>query len=370
MDKSPSYNRGKSVYNYDKIDYTPNSFNESIVRDTQYTLVDPSKPDFAYHSNFILTDTGAMNNADVQTIMGKSIDELNVEYNNEPLVVPQHRDLLIDETNHDLYGNVYNDPKHYADYINNTLDHTLDNQLYQELLSKEIENPNFQVSGTIPSDKFWLEDPMVLFRNKNYLLFFPKSSMSKIEILNALTRAFIYLTILYIIFSNDATYMYIPIIGILIIIFMYYIQKTDKMDEKRETFCRNNKCNEIDICQVPTAGNPFMNVTMADLMDRPDRPGACIATDKTIKQQIDYNYNQNLFKDVDDLYNRGYSERQFYTMPSTTIPNEQTTFAKWLYKLPETCKENQANCLKYEDIRFNRFNPNIDRMERIKEDLL
>jgi hypothetical protein len=73
---------------------------------------------------------------------------------------------------------------------------------------------------------------------------------------------------------------------------------------------------------------------------------------------------------VDDLFNRNTSQRQFYTTPVTTIPNDQTGFARWLYKLPETCKENQSNCLKYEDIRFNRFNPNIDRMERIREDVI
>ena len=34
------------------------------------------------------------------------------------------------------------------------------------------------------------------------------------------------------------------------------------------------------------------------------------------------------------------SSRQFYTNPSTTIPNDQEAFAKWLYYNPEkTCKE-------------------------------
>ena len=39
----------------------------------------------------------------------------------------------------------------------------------------------------------------------------------------------------------------------------------------------------------------------------------------------------------------------------------QTTFAKWLNEIPVTCKEDQRYCLRYEDIRFNRYNPYIDK---------
>ena len=58
-------------------------------------------------------------------------------------------------------------------------------------------------------------------------------------------------------------------------------------------------------------------------------------------------------QDVDDLFGRYNSQRQFYTMPSTTVPNDQKSFAEWLYKTPETCKENSL-CLKYEDNRYNK----------------
>ena len=48
------------------------------------------------------------------------------------------------------------------------------------------------------------------------------------------------------------------------------------------------------------------------------------------------------------------SQRQFYTMPNTTIPNAQDDFAKWLYANPKTCKEDQEFCLRYEDVRAKR----------------
>ena len=70
------------------------------------------------------------------------------------------------------------------------------------------------------------------------------------------------------------------------------------------------------------------------------------------------------------------SQRQFYTLPSTTIPNDPNNdFGKWLYNSSQTCKENQNNCLKTEDVRGKRYifpnatqNPiNTKRLEGKKE---
>ena len=71
--------------------------------------------------------------------------------------------------------------------------------------------------------------------------------------------------------------------------------------------------------------------------------------------------NAEMPSDVNDVFGKMNSQRQFYTMPSTTIPNAQDDFAKWLYLNPKTCKEDQDFCLKYEDIRAKRpvmYNPN------------
>lgn len=262
-----------------------------------------------------------------------------------------------------VYDVDHNDQAQYEHFI----DGTINKELYEEYLERNIDNPNLKTIGVLTSDKFWLDDFGVLYRNNNYYKIIPTKSMSKIEVLNSLTRFFIYLTVLYLLFAREVTYIYIPVIGIIMVLILYFIQKNDVLDQKKEQICRQDKCNQISVCQRPTADNPFMNVTMADLMDNKQRPPGCISTDKTIKREIDINFNRNLFKDVDDVFNRGYSQRQFYTMPSTTIPNNQTDFANWLYKMPETCKENQSNCLRYEDVRFSRFNPDTDRMEMMDE---
>ena len=93
-------------------------------------------------------------------------------------------------------------------------------------------------------------------------------------------------------------------------------------------------------CQLPTKNNPFMNTL---LTDSPKRKRNCNINNKTIKKMINKNFKENLFNDIEDVFNRKNSQRQFYTMPSTTIPNNQDTFQKWLYKTPNTCKEGNGN---------------------------
>lgn len=135
--------------------------------------------------------------------------------------------------------------------------------------------------------------------------------------------------------------------------------------EKRGEQNKNGKCTS------PTLDNPFMNATMKDYMNFDadgsivDRPPACDSSDPTVKNEIETNFNNNLFRDTNDVFGKSSSQRQFFTMPYTTIPNDRESFQQWLYLSPATCKENSDNCLNYEDIRgkpqifYNAFrNPN------------
>lgn len=106
-------------------------------------------------------------------------------------------------------------------------------------------------------------------------------------------------------------------------------------------------------CQKPTKENPFMNRTIIDY-NNDDQPTACNADDDEIKDEMEVNFNHDLFRDVDELWERENSQRQFYTMPNTAVPNNQVEFAKWLYYIPKTCKEDNEKCLRYENIKFKR----------------
>ena len=108
-------------------------------------------------------------------------------------------------------------------------------------------------------------------------------------------------------------------------------------------------------CRRPTVDNPFMNTNIYDF-NNGYIPGAGNADDEDIKDDMKVNFNHDLFRDVDELWERENSQRQFYTMPNTTVPNNQIEFAKWLYKIPDTCKESNKNgeCLRYDDLRNQR----------------
>lgn len=362
--------------------YTPDSFGKSNPCDTKYILDEtgpmtslakrpqlgslPPSPYYSKDENLpVMT---AFNTADIRKIMDGKIGEVPANLNpllNDPILQRAIR------TDPSVKATIENDPINFPpepgklirDGTANTNNETLAVQVYD---MKEPEK----------GDPFWLRDPLILFRNGNYYRIFPSKNMTNTEMLNALTRFFLYISILYLVFFPNSQYIYIPVVAILAIVIIYLINEnnetisndTDNYEQEEFVELANDPVSKI--CQIPTKGNPFMNITVADLMDRRNRPPACNPNNEKISEQINQYFDYNLFRNVEDVYDRGYEQRQFYTMPSTTIPNDQTTFAKWLYQLPQTCKENTTNCLRYEDIRYSRFSPYIDRMVPIPEGTL
>jgi hypothetical protein len=76
------------------------------------------------------------------------------------------------------------------------------------------------------------------------------------------------------------------------------------------------------------------------------RENACDSIKEENQLKIEKEYNKYCIKDISDIYNHNSGRRQFYTVASTTYPNNQGGFANWLYKTPPTCKEgNGAQCI-------------------------
>ena len=106
-------------------------------------------------------------------------------------------------------------------------------------------------------------------------------------------------------------------------------------------------------CKEPTENNPFMNPTNNDF-GQEDIPKACNVEDDEIHNKAINFLNKDLYRNTQDLFDLHNSQRQFYAVPNRRIVPNTVNFAKLLYDSPQTCKENQTNCLKYEDLRFNR----------------
>jgi len=257
---------------------------------------------------------------------------------------------------------------------------------------------------------FWTKDITVLFESNKLNKIIPNNNMTRVEQFNAITRFCLYYVILLYLTKSNYDWIKLPLAVIVLVIIIYYIDENDntrnksakkgrkKRDEhmsdiednymadveddyigRSEVLGKDNievgiyddknkiafdlpkrqkikhSLDEIEqhrkaTCKKPTKDNPFMNPLLNDI--NKETPLACNSNDDEINVEMENKFNKDLYKDVSDLYDIKNSQRQFYTVPVTSNPPDTTTFAKWLYKVPSTCKEDQERCLRYQDLRY------------------
>jgi hypothetical protein len=183
-------------------------------------------------------------------------------------------------------------------------------------------------------DPFWKDDIYILFNRHRLVEFVPSADMTTNERLNAITRFLIYLGILLTLVYKSSTPIYIPIVGCVLmwIVHEHYPQLGGSVAEQ---------------VQMPSAENPFMNVLLSDYVNNPQRGPAADVELPVVQKSMEENFSQGLYRDINNIWDRNNSQRQYYTMPSTTIPNDRDSFMKWCYKTPNTCKDgNLARCLR------------------------
>jgi len=184
---------------------------------------------------------------------------------------------------------------------------------------------------------FWITDLSILY--KNCYIFFPNPKYSLIANLNAIVRFFILYSILcFVIYQN--TEVFIPLALIMIItLILYYFRVYIK-----EPFQNSDIPIEApieNVIRTSTPSNPMMNLNFVDYNSKKN-----IQIDKNItNDEINKNLNGDLFDNITDISNKNMFERNFYTNPINTVPNNQTDFAKWLYDKGPTCKEKTIECV-------------------------
>ena len=102
------------------------------------------------------------------------------------------------------------------------------------------------------------------------------------------------------------------------------------------------KINDLSTeCRVPNKDNPFMNPTLTDYgSNLQPPPKSCPSyNNKGVQRRVEELFNEDLYRDVTDVFGKNNSQRQFYTVPGNRVPNDQGNFAQWLYGTPPTCKE-------------------------------
>lgn len=258
-------------------------------------------------------------------------------------------------------------------------------------MSKENQDIS-TISGMNPSDPFWADSPSILIRRDRWDEFFPAPNHTWAETLNAIVRGASIMALAISLYRGDTAYLYWIIIALVITYLLYryptpiseQLRKAptwlsslqsnmentgdhwvidflrNKKDETtkdmaaqneeklKEQFLSNPEENAWRTSPVrPTKDNPFMNHNL--FTDPSDRPAAPLSYQSpTLQTDIEDKFGYNLYRDVSDLYNKQHNQREYYTMPSTTLPNDQTAFARWCYQSPPTCKEETIRCTSFD----------------------
>lgn len=194
----------------------------------------------------------------------------------------------------------------------------------------------------------WTKNISILYEKRYLFEVIPDKNFDFNRKLNSLLRLSIYYSgIVFLLDNKKTNIFYIPfVVGILthILSLKYnetFINQTtvDLMNDKVKGDLANSELIQglNKVCNTPTKDNPFMNLTIKEFNTEKATEEPCDSyNNKGIQRQIDKLFNDGLYRDVNDIFGKQNSQRQFYTVPGN---NDQGTFAKWLYGTPPTCKE-------------------------------
>lgn len=201
---------------------------------------------------------------------------------------------------------------------------------------------------------FWYKDLSILYEKESIFEFFPSKRFDIVRKLNAVLRLSILYSLIMFLCTKKSLYMIIPIIVAGITWFIWSKQIDTYTDTILEESISNQlddlvKINDLETeCRVPTKDNPFMNPPLNEFSnDRYEKPKSCPSYNNVgVQNRIEQLFNEDIYRDVKDVFGKNNGQRQFYTVPGNQVPNDQGSFAHWLYGTPSTCKEgNQIACL-------------------------
>lgn len=174
-------------------------------------------------------------------------------------------------------------------------------------------------------------DPKDVFKSSDLLTFWPTATQTADQRVSATTRFVLYAACVVYIISRDPR---IFALGAVALAILYYMWTTNMIkDGKLRTTIGDGRYSTIfrpDVT-LPTTENSMGNVLLTDYVDNPDRPAA--AWYPSIRGQV-----QQAWSQIHPFERQRDAERNFYTMPSSTIPNDQTGFAQAAYGKPFSAK--------------------------------
>ena len=240
---------------------------------------------------------------------------------------------------------------------NNKLNLEAEGQLDHLNEMKKVKNSN-----NSNKEDIWFNNIFILFEPDKLVSIVPTKEMSLGGKINAVTRFTLYLSILLTVLKANYLYIYVFIVPVIISYAMYIFSS-----KKKEYFANLNEENSDinseltdqdlnnimenalnDECKKPTTNNPAMNLMLSDNFQTV-KP-ACNISDpnisRVVSNEITDSLSEKIYNDTTSIINSKVNERTFYTMPNTSVPNDQGAFVKWLYNTPVSCETGNDGLLK------------------------
>jgi len=221
------------------------------------------------------------------------------------------------------------------------------------------EDNNSIPSLSDESIPFWGKNPNILLSSMTEL--FPLETMTYSQKLNAVSRTVIIFALLFFIYTQNNRVLVVSFLTLGAIWMLHHFTKKEKRKEKEGLQNPVAKLIKSDIESLHlfdevSSSNPLGNVLMTDYdmaSDKKPAPPSYTADSqaqivKQTKAMVDELHpeepqiSKKLYQSLDDNLTLEQSLRPFYSNPSTTIPNDQSSFADFCYGSMVSCKEGNA----------------------------
>lgn len=196
--------------------------------------------------------------------------------------------------------------------------------------------------------KPWFQDVGALAREPT--VFFPARHHTPAQQLNALVRLVLYATTGMFLYNQSSKVLYLGLAIVAVLSLAYVgnggtVQLTQLMMQDRNSSVTQSPSKNV--CRRTTPRNPFKNTLVSEYQTPLALQPLCQDDDpKDIKQ----NFETGLFKNIEDIYDKENSQRQYFTMPDGGVPDVKA-FRDFVYGglgRKQTCKESPQACTGYD----------------------
>lgn len=200
------------------------------------------------------------------------------------------------------------------------------------------------ITEVLTEDPIWFKNIKVLFLRPKEII--PSKDQSDAERVNSIVRLVLYCSLAVALIRSNIMYLVLGLAIVVIISLAFALgEKKKKKNESYSNLRPTTVKRQKKDCSKSTPDNPFSNATVGALLGDEGRAPACSYDSPGVAQEIRKNFNKNLFRNLEDIYEVENSQRQFYTTPVTTSAPDTIAFAEFLYgSRGKTCKEDPSLC--------------------------